>query len=88
MDEEEMTRKLAESAQAFAAPIDFAKLLNDGLLIQKGKSYYCPDLKVLPEQVAKRIKDATPTKNGLRLTFYKESKSMKKLAGQLSDYLK
>ena len=87
MDKEEMTRKLAESAQAFAEPIDFDKLLKDGLLIQHGKSYYAPDINALPEKLAKRIKNATPTKNGLKVTFYKERKSMQKLAEQLSDYL-
>jgi hypothetical protein len=76
MDEKEMTKKLAESVQAFAEPIDFDKLLKDGLLIQKGKSYYAPDIKALPEKVANRIKEIVPTKNGLRVTFYKERRPM------------
>lgn len=87
IDKKEMTKKLAESVQAFAEPIDFDKLLKDGLLIQKGKSYYVPDIKALPEKVSKRIKEAVPTKNGLRITFYKERKSMQKLTAQLRDYL-
>lgn len=87
MNEEEMIKKLAESVQAFAEPIDVDKLLKDGLLIQKGKSYYAPDIKALPEKVSKRIKEAMFTKNGFRITFYKERKSMRKLADQLRDYL-
>jgi hypothetical protein len=87
MDEEEMTKKLAESVQAFAEPIDFDKLLKDGLLIQKGRSYYAPDINALPEKVSKRIKEAVPTKNGLRVTFYKQHNSMQKLAERLKGYL-
>ena len=92
MDEDEMVKELAKSAQAFAEPIgfepiDFEKLIKDGVLMQKGRSYCVQDMKLLPEKVSKRIKTATPTKNGLRVTFYKESKSLKKLAGQLSEYL-
>ncbi|MBO2613129.1 hypothetical protein [Shewanella algae] len=87
MDTEEMTKKLAESAQAFSEPIDFDALIKDGLLIQKGKSYYVPDLDALPEKIRKRVKTINPTKNGIKVTFYKERKSMQKIASQLSDYL-
>lgn len=87
MNDEEMAKEIAKSAQAFSEPIDFEKLIADGLLTRKGKSYYVSDLKVLPENVSKRIKQAVPTKNGLRVTFHKESKSLKKLANQLSRYL-
>lgn len=87
MNDEEMAKELAKAVQAFSEPIDFEKLIADGVLTRKGKSYYVTDLKVLPENVAKRIKQATTTKHGLRVTFHKESKSLKKLAGQLSGYL-
>ncbi|QQX57448.1 hypothetical protein [Pseudomonas chlororaphis] len=87
MDNEEMAREIAKSAHAFADPIDFEKLVKDGLLIKKGKSFYAPDLEALPEVVSRRIKEVVSTKNGLRVTFYKESKSLKKLAGKLSHYL-
>ena len=71
MNEEE----LAKSAQAFAEPIDFEKLLEEGLLVKKGKSFYAPKIHALPENISMRIKEAVPTKNGLRVTFYKETKS-------------
>jgi hypothetical protein len=87
MNDEEMAKEIAKAAQAFSEPIDFEKLIADGLLTRKGKSYYVPDLKALPENIAKRVKQVVPTKNGLRVTFHKESKSLKKLAGQLSGYL-
>lgn len=87
MDNEEMAREIAKSAQAFAEPIDFERLIKEGLLIKKGRSFYVPDLKALPEKVSKRIKVATPTKDGLRVTFHKESKSLKKLAQSLKGYL-
>ena len=87
MDDEEMAREIAKSAQAYAEPIDFDKLIKDGLLIKKGRSFYAPDLKTLPEKVSKRIKSAMLTKDGLRVTFHKESKALKKIAEQLSAYL-
>lgn len=87
MDNEEMAREIAKSAHAFAEPIDFDRLIKDGLLIKKGKSFYAPNLKALPETVSRRIKEIASTKNGFRVTFYKESKPLKKLASQLSDYL-
>lgn len=83
MNDEEMTKEIAKAAQAFSEPIDFEKLITEGLLIRKGKSYYVPDLKNLPENIVKRIKQTTPTKNGLRVTFYRESRSLKKLTDQL-----
>lgn len=87
MDNDEMTREIAKAAQAFAEPIDFERLINDGLLIKKGRSFYAPDLKALPENISKRIKAATSTKDGLRVTFHKESKSLKKIAESLKGYL-
>ncbi|WLI16616.1 hypothetical protein [Pseudomonas wuhanensis] len=87
MDNKEMAREIAKSAQAFAEAIDFDKLIKDGLLIRKGKSFYATDLKALPETVSRRIKEISATKDGLRVSFYKESKSLKKLASQLSGYL-
>lgn len=82
-----MAKEIAKAAQAFSEPIDFEKLIADGLLTRKGNSYYVTDIKALPENVSKRIKQAVPTKNGLRVAFYKESKSLKKLANQLSKFL-
>ncbi|WP_415239619.1 hypothetical protein [Pseudomonas brassicacearum] len=81
-----MAKEIAKSAHAFAEPIDFEKLVNDGLLIKKGKSFYATNLEALPEIVSKRIKEIASTKNGLRVTFYKESKALEKLARQLSDH--
>lgn len=87
MDDEEKIREIAKSAQAYAEPIDFDQLIKDGLLIKKGRSFYVPDLKALPEKVSKRIKLATLTKDGMRVTFHKESKALAKIARQLSGYL-
>lgn len=88
MNDEEMTREIAEAAQAYAEPIDFDKLIKEGLLIKKGRSFYVPSLEALPDKVSRRIKSAMATKDGLRVTFHKESKALKKIAEQLSAYLK
>ncbi|KZN16195.1 MULTISPECIES: hypothetical protein [Pseudomonas] len=87
MNDEEMAREIAKSAQAFSEPIDFDKLIKDGLLIKEGRSFYVPDFNALPEKVSKRIKETASTKDGLRVTFHKESKALKKIAEQLSGYL-
>jgi len=83
MIDKETVQKLTRSAEAHSKSVDFEQLIKDGLLIQKGKSYYAPDLHALPEDVALRINDVTHTKNGTKVTFSKESKSAEKLACQL-----
>jgi predicted transcriptional regulator len=87
MNNEEIRKELAKTAKAFSEPIDFDKLIEDGLIIKKGKSYYVLNIHNLPENIRKRIKDITKTKNGLRVTFYKETKKMKNLAEKFSGYL-
>ena len=86
MDNEEI-KKLAEAAQIQAEPINFDQLLEDGVLIQKGKSYYVPDVKALPEKVMQRINSIANTKNGVKVTFSKETKYIQKLAKKLEGYL-
>lgn len=44
MIDKEMAEKTAQSAEVFSKPIDFGQLLKDGLVIQRGKSYYAPNL--------------------------------------------
>ena len=80
MIDKDTAQKLARSAEAHCKPINFEQLLEDGLLVQKGKSFYVPDIHALPDGVAQRIKSMTPTKNGTKVTFSKESKSAEKLA--------
>jgi len=83
MNDEEITKirkEVAEVAHTLATPIDFDTLVIDGLLKKVGTSYYTENIHALPKNVSKKIKTANQTKNGLKLTFYKETKSMKKLA--------
>jgi len=87
MEEEEMVKKLAKAAHAFSIPLDYEKLISDGLLKKIGRSYYVENINLLPESVSARIKTATPTKNGIRVTFYKESKSLTKLSKKLQKHL-
>lgn len=84
MNENEMTKNIVESIKSFAEPIDFKKLLEDGVLTLKGKSYYITDLNLLPEHVSKKLKSIEPTKNGIKVTFYKETKAIQKLARKLN----
>ena len=86
MDKETM-KSLAETAKALSEPLDIEKLINDGVIIQKGKSYYIKDMAAMLEHVSKKIKSITPTRNGAKVIFYKETKSIKKIANDLSGFL-
>lgn len=77
---EKIKKEVAKVAHILATPIDFDQLINDGLLKKIGNSYYTENIHGLPENLSKKIKSITQTKKGLKLTFYKESKSMIKLA--------
>lgn len=84
---EKLRKEVAEIAYILATPIDFDKLISDGLLKQVGTSYFTDNLHALPENISKKIKTITPTKKGLKLTFYKETKKMIKLAKN-TEYLR
>lgn len=80
--DKKMAQDFERTAEAFTNPIDFDQLIEDGLLIQKGKSLYAPNIHNLPESVTQRIKQATLTRNGTKVTFYKESTAAKKFIDQ------
>lgn len=80
--DKKMAQDIERTAEAFSHPIDFDQLVEDGLLIQKGKSFYASDIHALPESVAQRIKQVTPTRNGTKVTFYKELTAAKKFVNQ------
>lgn len=87
MDDKKMAQELVKTAQAFSNPIDLEKLIKEGIITQKGRSYYITDISLLPKDVSKRIKSIVPTRNGLKVSFYKESKRLKKIAEQYSHLL-
>lgn len=83
MNEDEkriMAKRVADEVYALATPIDLEKLVSDGVLKKYGKSYYTDNLHDLSELVRKKISSITKTKKGMKLSFYKETRSMKKLA--------
>ena len=73
MNYDEIVKELAEVAHAFSVPINFEKLMSDGVLKKIGRSYYVKNIRLLPEPVRNRIKSIAGTNNGLMVTFYKES---------------
>jgi len=83
---EKMRKMLAKESHIMSTPIDFDQLIKDGLLKRIGKSYYVDNIHNLPENVSKRITSVSETKNGIRVTFSKETKSMKKLADKFEKY--
>lgn len=74
--------KLVECA---ATPVDFDKLIREGLLRKIGKSYYTDNVAALPETVRMRVIGVAETKNGHRLTFSRERKGMKNLSEKLKN---
>ena len=88
MNEEDLKKmitkeKIASEIIMHATPIDFDQLIKDGVIKQIGKSDYTDNMQKLPYHVAQKIKSVGETKNGLKLTFYKETKSIKKSAEKL-----
>ena len=77
---EKLQKLLANESHILSIPIDYEKLINDCLLKKIGKSYYVDNIHDLPENISKRITSVSVTKNGTKVTFSKETKSMKKLA--------
>jgi hypothetical protein len=88
MFDKETIKKLVETAQVLSEPIDFEALIKEGVLIKRGSSYYAPNIHALPKNVSERIRERAQTKYGVRVTFYKERKGLKKIANQFSGYLK
>jgi hypothetical protein len=83
---EKITKMVANESHIMSTPIDFDQLIRDGLLKRIGKSFYTENSHDLPENVRKRITSVNKTKNGIKVTFSKETKSMKKLADKSKQY--
>ncbi|MEI8598880.1 hypothetical protein P4S64_18760 [Vibrio sp. M60_M31a] len=83
MDQEEIDnirKMLANESYALSQPIDFDKLISDGLIKKVGNSYYTDDFNALPESVKKRVHNVSNGRYGIKLVFIKETKKMAKLA--------
>ena len=66
-----------------ATPIDFALLINDGVLIKEGVWYRVLDMKRLPKHASMKIKTIESGPKGVRVKFYPVTKSTMKLAEKL-----
>jgi len=76
----EIKKILGNELRIMSTPIDFDRLVEDGILKQNGKSYYVKNIPDLPEEVSRRVESFVYTKNGIKVTFTRATKSMKKLA--------
>lgn len=91
MDEkelEEIRKMIANKSNVLATPIDFEDLIKKGLLKKVGKSYYTDNIHALPKKVTEKIKSTSNGRYGIKLTFYKETKSIKKIAKDFEPYRK
>jgi hypothetical protein len=79
-------KMLANESHAFSVPIDYEGLIEQGLLKKVGKSYYVDNPASLPGEIAKRIKTISNGRHGKRVTFYKETKTMKNMADKFKQF--
>lgn len=86
MNNDEIRKMVANESLALSKPIDFDVLVEQGILKLVGKSYYVDNIKTLPNEVRSRIKSVSNGKHGLRITFTKESKSMKKISEKFNKF--
>jgi len=78
---------IANQSHAMSTPIDFEGLIQQGLLKKVGKSYYVDNVDALPESAKMNIKTiATGSKHGIKVTFYKDTKSIKKIAEKFKQF--
>lgn len=71
---EKMLEMLAKELHIISTPNDFDQLIKDGLIKKIGRSFYADNIHNLPVNVSKRITSVSETKNGIRVTFSKETK--------------
>ena len=80
MNDEDLKKELVREIIIQVTPIDFDKLIKDGVIKKIGKSYYTDSIRKLPADVAKKINFnslGTKTKNGIRFSFYKDTSTKK-----------
>ncbi|MES9280122.1 hypothetical protein ABEP46_12410 [Cutibacterium acnes] len=76
-----MTKEeVLEKAKILATPIDFEKLIADGILKKKGAGYVILDTNRLPEHAKSKIIEVS----GGAVKFSKSTKSAQKLVDKLS----
>ncbi|EPW6433266.1 hypothetical protein ACWOYR_004728 [Vibrio parahaemolyticus] len=60
---DDIRKMVANESYAASQPIDFEKLISDGLIKKVGNSYYTDDFNALPENIKKRVRN--PPKGSL-----------------------
>ena len=58
LKEVELKKKLASEIKDLAKPIDFDKLIEGGILVKKGRSFYIQNMNLVPDNVRKRIQSS------------------------------
>ena len=83
---DEMGKMIANKSKILATPLDFEDLIKKRLIKKVGKSYYTDNIDALPKEVAGKLKNISKGRYGIKLTFYKETKSIKKIAKDFERY--
>lgn len=76
-------RELSDTVKIFLEPLSYDDLVNNGTLQKINRSYYCNNLRELPENVLIKISDYKITDKGIKLKFYKVTSKMKETISSL-----
>ncbi|AFU97814.1 hypothetical protein [Simiduia agarivorans] len=75
--DDNMINKLVEEAQRLAEPLDLQSLIDQGLILKKGKCYYLNcDPAELPKLARRRIVGIEKNKNGVKVNFSRIQKQL------------
>ncbi|EGQ9162802.1 hypothetical protein F7U82_24640 [Vibrio parahaemolyticus] len=83
---DDIRKMVANESYAASQPIDFEKLISDGLIKKVGNSYYTDDFNALPENIKKRVRNPRKGRYGIKLEFTKETKKMAALAEKFKQF--
>lgn len=89
MDEKELNdirKMVANHSRDASVPIDYEALISKGILKQVGKSYYVESINSLPKDIKSRVKSMSKGRHGIKVTFSKETQSMKKLSKKFEQF--
>ena len=89
MDEKELNdirKMVANRSHEASIPIDYEALISKGILKKVGKSYYVESINSLPKDLKSRVKSMSKGRYGIKVTFSKETQSMKKLSKKFEQF--
>ncbi len=75
MNYDDIKNKVDRMSLNMAVPANLRELIESGTITVIAKSFYVENMQKLPKSVSALIASASPTENGMRITFYKKSRA-------------